>query len=61
MSSIDAVGGVTQGQVGVEVATFALKQANEQQAQVAKLLESAVQNVKGISEPGKGDHVDTHA
>lgn len=59
MSSIDAA--AAQGQVAVQVATYVLKQANEQQAQVLKLIESAVEGMKSISEAGKGGRIDTLA
>ena len=59
MSSIDAA--VSQGQISVQVATYVLKQANEQQAQVLKLIESAVEGIKSASEPGKGGRLDTRA
>ena len=60
MSSIDAAA-ASQGQVGVQIATYVLKQANEQQTQILKLLESAVEGIKSASEPGKGMHLDTQA
>lgn len=59
MSSIDAA--VSQGQVAVQVATYVLKQANEQQAQVLKLIESAVEGIQSAAEPGKGGRIDTQA
>ncbi len=62
MSDIGAVGGNTPAQIGVQVATQALAQANQQGTAALALLESASEvSSQVVQEPGKGDNLDTHA
>ncbi|MFQ5502296.1 MAG: hypothetical protein ACE5EQ_08345 [Phycisphaerae bacterium] len=60
MNSIDSASGVAQGQIGVQMATKALKLALQEQENIATLIDSVVRGTQPAQEAGKGEHLDVH-